>query len=914
MPLVPLLTHYSPDKLLYMPYFSTAQLNASTISTGMLTANTAEISSLYADYISSGALNAATGSFSTFSTSQIVIDSQTLNATPTELLLNGVPIATLSSLSSIADWSYEPAISTVQMDGNDLNEAGLVSSLTIRAGNGLFNNLVAFNSLFVSSNTSTISSVINSADLGIFSTIQVGTISSGAISSGAISAPEGVISSLAADFLQASTISCMTLSSLMGSFSTLEITGLISTPDIEVSTINGAAFGASSITVNVAGVSSLFANSISSIGAQIREALISTIVFSPSLNPSLGGVNVNLGLGGILGNVIGWGAGVFGAAAGVVALGTSVAALMNGRQDNFIDQTKYELVNGITQLQFSTLGVPFSTIYRFNNSVDPERVPGEEIFISTVSPAGLAVRSMSDPMNTLSTPSSTIQSFGQWVPVPLELASTFTDVRTSSLEASTIVANQGAISSLTGLSTINGTPLNLFGNPADWALFQAISTIEFSTSVAAVVRASPGSDIALTGVGIKLIGAYTDAYDKVVVSTISTGLILGANNNLFGIGAQGLEIRTAPTGTVWISSPQTNIAGFTNTSTVGAIRFQGREAQISSLAVSSLNVQSDISTFYVNATEISTTNLGAYSITCNDISTAVILGANSGAFDLELRTIGGGNIYLNTSQTTLAGEAITSTLKADTVRADRAFLSTAVVSSITNNTLTTSTLLATEQIFVGPNGLTGAEIIFFAPNSDQHKMDVQNQDRQIRYQRGSGAIGYFLDTSTNYPFFSTINNTSTALMAYFPSSINSTIGVSTLSFIPVSFQTTSAFSGTILYPNISSSAVAANVIASTTIQTNSAGSYIIAQANTSFQNTTNQYHDIYLNLAIDGVRSPSTFTSLPAGINHYANGSIAYRQAVSSGTHTLVLYASADANGVAVGTQVDIWGTGNLAP
>ena len=41
---------------------------------------------------------------------------------------------------------------------------------------------------------------------------------------------------------------------------------------------------------------------------------------------------------------------------------------------------------------------------------------------------------------------------------------------------------------------------------------------------------------------------------------------------------------------------------------------------------------------------------------------------------------------------------------------------------------------------------------------------------------------------------------------------------------------------------------------------------------------------------------------------------IAYRAAVSSGTHTLVLYASADADGVAVGTQVDIWGTGNLAP
>ena len=152
------------------------------------------------------------------------------------------------------------------------------------------------------------------------------------------------------------------------------------------------------------------------------------------------------------------------------------------------------------------------------------------------------------------------------------------------------------------------------------------------------------------------------------------------------------------------------------------------------------------------------------------------------------------------------------------------------------------------------------------------------------------------------------------MMALFPSTTSGTIGVSTISIIPVSFQATSAFSGTLLYPNISSSAVAANIVASTTILTNAAGSYVIAQANTSFQNATNQYHDIYLNLAIDGVVSPSTFTSLPAGLNHYANGSIAYRRAVSSGTHSLVLYASADANGVAVGSQVDIWGTGNLAP
>lgn len=44
-----------------------------------------------------------------------------------ELLLNGVPIATTSNISSLADWAYEPAISTVNFNFNDLTNVSTIN-------------------------------------------------------------------------------------------------------------------------------------------------------------------------------------------------------------------------------------------------------------------------------------------------------------------------------------------------------------------------------------------------------------------------------------------------------------------------------------------------------------------------------------------------------------------------------------------------------------------------------------------------------------------------------------------------------------------------------------------------------------------------------------------------------------------
>lgn len=737
MSLNPLLTHSGKQRM-WLPYFSTQQLNASTISTGTLTASLvstnqliagdAQISTLETDYISTNLLFADAGTISTFSTFEIVLDSQTLNANATELLLNGIPVATTANLSSIADWSYDPAVSTVQMQGNDLNAAGTVSSVTVRAGNAMFQNLIAINALFVSTATSTLSTSINVADLGLYSTINTNNL---------------VASTLAAE---TATISSMTANSVGIQYLTLSsmtASEYVSTPSLIVSSINGSEFTSTGITVQVAGVSSLVANSISSIGAEIRQALVSSIVFNPSLNPSLGGVNVNLGLGSILGNVIGWGAGVFGAAAGTVGLATGIAALAMGRQQDFIDNSRYELINGTTQLQFSTLGTTVSSIQRLSDSASPDQIPGSTIYISTILPPGtLALRSVSDPINTVSTPNSTIQAFGPWVAVPPELTtSSFAEIYTSSLQASSIQTLDAAVSSVVGLSSINGKSIAQYENLSsfEWAEYPAISTISFSTSVSAIIQSgTPSTDnIALVGSNIQLVGAYTDAKNLLLASTISTAVVLGANDNLFGVGGiRGLKL-DAPN--LFFSTTQTNITGLINASTIDSFATNSRFATASTVTTSSLTL----------------TQTGAYGLSSlMYLSTSIIPGTGTST-----------TTYLNTDLSLMGND------------------------------------IYAQQLRVGyGQGGSGAttEILMFPPNNTEVKgLNVANADRTIRLisTANTGAGGYLLDTTINPPLFSTINN-QVNLVSYFPSTNSASIGYSSITKMnPVTLYGRSTLAG-----------------------------------------------------------------------------------------------------------------------
>jgi microcystin-dependent protein len=180
---------------------------------------------------------------------------------------------------------------------------------------------------------------------------------------------------------------------------------------ILVSSINGSEFTSTGINVITLSTSVLAA----------QQAFLSTITF----NPSLGGVavkpNIDLGMGGFLGGLAGGlGGGVFNAILGAAALTTGVMALTQSRGTNSINSNNYELVNGTTQLQFSTLGTQTTSILRLVSSITPN-IPGVEFFQSTIiSPGTNCIRSLSDPLNIANPDiaTSTLQAFGQWVPLP----------------------------------------------------------------------------------------------------------------------------------------------------------------------------------------------------------------------------------------------------------------------------------------------------------------------------------------------------------------------------------------------------------------------------------------------------------------------------------------------------------------
>jgi hypothetical protein len=105
------------------PTFSTVYA-VSTITSTLLVQATANIFEMNAGSVSTIFFEADEAFISTISTVAVVLDGSVLTTVGTELLLNGIPLATTSNLSSIADWALDPAISTVNMNTNNLINGG----------------------------------------------------------------------------------------------------------------------------------------------------------------------------------------------------------------------------------------------------------------------------------------------------------------------------------------------------------------------------------------------------------------------------------------------------------------------------------------------------------------------------------------------------------------------------------------------------------------------------------------------------------------------------------------------------------------------------------------------------------------------------------------------------------------------
>jgi hypothetical protein len=364
-----------------------------------------------------------------------------------------------------------------------------------------------------------------------------------------------------------------------------------------------------------------------------------------------------------------------------------------------------------------------------------------------------------------------------------------------------VLQSQTSTLAIQGLSSINGVPIGEFQNISsisslnEWSYYSALSSITFSGATPAVVQSGgPGNNIAIVGDNIQLVGAYTDAKNLLLASTISTAVIQGANDNLFGLGLPGLKIEAE---NLFLSTTQTNITGFINASTLGAYTVRAKDITCSTINTSSITA-STIDSLYVNTTAI--TSLGGY---------------------LQISTIAGVD-------------------------------------------------------FVNPNNVS-----FFTP------------EVYLQFP-GRDGIAYGSTISTNQ-VVSQLESVSSLTC----STING------YRFAPVH----SEYNSTIINKGIST---VAQVITST-IVTIDFPSYALCQANTSIQNTTGQYHNSYLYLTIDGETSASTITTLINKTNSFSGQSISFRgPALSTGTYSCGLWAYTDTDGALEVSQCDLFTLVNL--
>ena len=171
---------------------------------------------------------------------------------------------------------------------------------------------------------------------------------------------------------------------------------------------------------------------------------------------------------------------------GAVSLATNAQAMYDTREQNLIagprgnpGQTSYvyETINGTTQFQFSTLGASTYSVFRTTDQKNPNQTFGQEIFTSTIIPAGSKVlRSVSDPYQfpiistQLLSTTNYLQSFGQWhailEPEYVLNASTIITANLSTTFANITVLSSAKITASSINITGGLTFSTLAGNPA----------------------------------------------------------------------------------------------------------------------------------------------------------------------------------------------------------------------------------------------------------------------------------------------------------------------------------------------------------------------------------------------------------------------------------------------------------------
>ena len=254
----------------------------------------------------------------------------------------------------------------------------------------------------------------------------------------------------------ATTGTSLTLTSFLSSASVT--TGIISTNSISTSQIVSKDIFASTLTVSTLNAPNFTPAQVSTIVVDTKLTLTSTLSLTGS--PT----NINLGLGDVIQGLIGGAATqALGVGIGGAGLITGAAALVTGRTSGGVNNNIFQTVNGSTQLQFSTIGASVSSVFLTVDSPNPFTTPGLEISTTQSVAAGTyCVRSVGDPLYITNNVSS-IQMYGQWVPV-IQPTATLPGVAISSLGVSSI--NGAAYPPpVTGIpSTLNASTIIVNGN------------------------------------------------------------------------------------------------------------------------------------------------------------------------------------------------------------------------------------------------------------------------------------------------------------------------------------------------------------------------------------------------------------------------------------------------------------------
>jgi hypothetical protein len=382
------------------------------------------------------------------------------------------------------------------------------------------------------------------------------------------------------------------------SVSTLNVPQWISTALLYVSDIQGYNFTATDISSGAINVNLLAASTINM--KAFDNLLDLDVNFDFGLGKAIGGVVGNLGA------LVGGATIAVGTGAGLAIQGAEqgIATMIAGRPQNFINNSVYETINFTSQLQISTLGNAYpyySSIFRTVSSVAADSVPGREIFTSTIFyPGQICIRSASDPINLITGDSnlntSTIQSFGQWVPltglepenieaysvstINLQASNAFLDLtQFTAMDGYSIGVSNIGISQSASLNY--NSPLNIdLGSSGDAKIFGYINQFNFQSDQPIVFNqlVDPGTNP--PSASLTLGNGYESIFN--VSSIYSPGEIKTVNFYASTITAETLNVIS----TLFLTS--TNIEVITSTQTLNADNIYGKYVTIENL-ISSIN-------------------------------------------------------------------------------------------------------------------------------------------------------------------------------------------------------------------------------------------------------------------------------------------------------------------------------------